>query len=141
MFRLELKRWRTCVAAVAAILAVAATGAAQDAPLPAPAAIGGGGGWKADARAAKASQRWQLEVVRSPDGAIRGRIRVQDSPLLRDGNVEGRVSGRDVSGAILDDGGNVVATFEGTVSGETMSGRYRDRSGEVGAWSWDGSAP
>jgi len=66
---------------------------------------------------------------------------VQDSPLLEDGNVEDSVSGRDVSGAILDDGGNVLATFEGVANGGTMSGRYRDRSGEVGTWSWDGSGP
>jgi len=46
-----------------------------------------------------------------------------------------------VSGAILDDGGNVLASFEGRVSATGMSGTYRDRTGEEGDWSWDRPFP
>jgi hypothetical protein len=100
-----------------------------------------GGGWKTDGKAQRSAQRWNLDVQRSDDDSIRGRISVADSPLFTDGNVEGKIDGRIVTGTISDDQGNQIATFTGIVTENGMSGKYTDRTGEVGEWNWDGAVP
>jgi hypothetical protein len=103
--------------------------------------VHGGGGWKTDGKAQRSAQRWSLDVQRSDDDSIRGRISVADSPLFTDGNVEGKIDGRIVTGTISDDAGNRIATFTGIVTEIGMSGKYTDRTGEVGEWNWDGAVP
>ncbi len=125
----------------AAVLAAASAGA-QNAPQAITAReVHGGGDWKTDGKAHRGAQRWNLDVHRGDDNAIRGRITVADSPLLSTGNVEGKIDGRIISGTISDDDGNQIATFSGMISGTGMSGKYTDRTGEVGEWSWDGELP
>lgn len=106
-----------------------------------PAELHGSGDWAAADRAARATQRWSLDVARSPDGSLRGRISVADSPLLRDGNVEGQLKGNVLTGIIVDDEGKFLAKFFGTVSGAGVRGQYTDASGELGHWEWDGPLP
>ncbi len=103
--------------------------------------IRGGGAWQTKGKKAAPTQRWDLQVTRGDDNSIHGRVNLVGSPLAKTGNVEGHVSGSDVSGTITDDNGNPVATFTGSVGPKGMSGAYTDRSGETGSWSWDGSPP
>ena len=134
---------RSSVFLVVAALALApATAFAQStAPAITSTSLHGGGDWKTDGVQAKETRRWGLDVLRGPDNSLRGRISVADSPLLDGGNVEGRIKGSTVSGAITDDAGYHVATFTGAVTRTGMSGSYTDRTGETGTWSWDGPPP
>jgi hypothetical protein len=101
----------------------------------------GAGGWQREARGGP-TQRWQIDVTRRGDDTIEGMITLQGSPLMQTGTVRGTIEGTTVSGRLSDRSGNHVADFVGRIAPDgTWRGSYRDRSGEVGRWSWDGSAP
>jgi len=114
---------------------------AHEAPAITARSIHGAGAWKTDGKAQRPAQQWDIDVTRSDDNSIRGRISVADSPLFTAGNVEGKIEGQTISGTISDDGGNQIATFSGTVTPTEMSGSYRDLTGEVGRWRWEGGLP
>lgn len=98
----------------------------------------GSGGWESPLRG-KPPQRWDIDVTRRGDGVIEGRVTLQGSPLLRSGALRGAIEGRRVTGNILDDAGNHVATFIGRLlPAGGWRGTYQDRSGEIGRWTWDG---
>ncbi len=125
-----------------ALTLLGATATAQqfaDHPLLTTTSVRGDGAWKADGRAAKTTQRWDLSMTRKADGSVSGRITVVDSPLLTNGSIEGRLDGRRLSGVILDEGGNRAASFDGSVGADRiMRGTYTDRTGETGEWEWEG---
>lgn len=100
----------------------------------------GGGSWKARRRD-HGPQRWHLQINRGSDGWVRGRIRIEGSPFVTDGIVEGRIAGDTIVGTIADDNGSQVATFQGTVTQKGMFGTYTAVDGEVGEWSWAGKPP
>ena len=100
--------------------------------------IRGSGAWQTEGKLHRAAQQWSLDVAREPDNSIRGRISVNDSPLLSAGNVEGQIVGNRVSGKVSDDDGRHLLTFDGKVTSDGMFGTYTDRTGEVGTWAWDG---
>lgn len=101
----------------------------------------GAGEWKSNDQVVAPAQQWSLDAVRFDDGELRGRISVIDSPVVREGNVEGKVSGESISGRILDDDGNVLAEFKGRLADSVFRGTYRDRTGELGEWEWAGPPP
>jgi hypothetical protein len=68
-------------------------------------------------------------------------MRVEGSPEVKSANVEARVSGRGITGALLDDEGKAVAEFDGTVGATALWGRYRSTSGDEGSWIWNGQLP
>jgi hypothetical protein len=135
---------------VALVIAVGATGtivSAQEAELQSvPAAvtardIAGSGAFKADGKNPMPMQRWDLQVTRGDDNSISGRVNLGGSPLANAGNVQGHIVGTNVSGTVIDDDGNKVASFTGTVTANGITGMYTDRTGETGSWSWDGPPP
>ncbi len=111
-----------------------------DAPITAR-VIEGGGQWKTEGLAAKSSQRWDLQLTRGDDDTLTGRVTLGDSPLATSANVHGRLVGRTLTGRLIDDEGNYVASFEGTIGIGRMSGSYTDRTGESGTWEWEGPPP
>jgi len=134
------------IIAVAALLASATAVLAQtdlpavDAPITA-SRIAGGGAWQTDGLAARAAQRWDLQLTRGAAGALTGPVTLHGSPLLTTGTVHARLVGRTVSGYIADANGNRALTFQGSVETDRMHGTYTDRTGETGAWAWDGPPP
>ncbi len=86
-----------------------------------------------------APQWWSVDALRLTDNEVRGRIAFTGVPQVSAANLEARLSGRGVSGRLLDDEGNTLAYFEGAVSAGGASGTFRHRGGE-GRWSWDGPA-
>lgn len=84
---------------------------------------------------------WTLDALRFSNGEVRGRIRVANSPVIGDANLEGKVVGDAVEGQIVDDSGSVLAQFTGKISASGMAGKYKDRTGEVGDWHWEGTIP
>jgi len=81
--------------------------------------------------------RWSLDVRRGADNSLVGTVRVTGSPLLEEGKVVGRLAGPAVTGRILDERGEVAATFTGEVGADgTMHGVYVDLTGESGRWWW-----
>lgn len=101
--------------------------------------VHGGGDWGVAARAS--SSAWTLDALRFSNGEVRGRIRVSNSPVIADANLEGKVVGDAVEGQIVDDAGSVLAEFTGKISASGMAGKYKDRTGEVGDWHWEGAVP
>jgi hypothetical protein len=101
----------------------------------------GAGGWRSAEQAAAPAQQWNLDAVRFEDGKVRGRISVANSPVLREGNVEGTITGDRVSGQIVDDVGILLVQFTGVIEGDRFRGTYTDRTGEVGEWEWSGAPP
>jgi hypothetical protein len=100
------------------------------------------GSWKAEGKAQRPAQRWNLDAVRLENDELRGRIAVSDSPVIpAGGNVEGRINGETVTGTIVDDAGNQLATFQGTITPGGIQGKYTDKTGEVGEWVWNGELP
>jgi len=98
------------------------------------------GDWKTDGMLRRASQRWDLDLVRDGD-VVRGTIDVADSPLVSRGAVQGRVRGRRIEGRIADESGAPVARFHGLITPSGMSGTWRDRTGDSGTWAWTGRLP
>ena len=98
------------------------------------------GDWRTEGRLRRASQRWDLDLVRKGD-AVRGTIDVADSPLVSRGAVQGRVRGRRIEGRIADESGAPVARFHGLITPNGMSGTWRDRTGDSGTWAWTGRLP
>lgn len=98
------------------------------------------GDWATEGRLHRASQRWQLDLVRKGD-VVRGTIDVADSPLVSRGAVQGRVRGRRIEGRIADESGAPVARFHGLITPSGMSGTWRDRTGDSGTWAWNGRLP
>ncbi len=103
--------------------------------------VQGAGTWNTDGTDPNGVQRWALNVVRNDDNTISGRVSVASSPLLNNGNVQGKIDGPTVSGTIMDDNGNQLATFTGAVTGSGMRGKYTDQTGETGDWEWDAPLP
>lgn len=101
------------------------------------------GNWQCDGeRGAQVPQRWDIDLTRAADDALEGRVHLAGSPLLANGLLRGRVTGRRVAGSIDDAAGNHVADFVGVVAPNgSVRGSYQDRTGEVGRWSWDGPLP
>jgi hypothetical protein len=96
----------------------------------------GSGGWQ---RGNRATQRWNIDLIRRDDSSIEGRVTLAGSPLLHIGVLRGTLNGRHVSGSVSDDDGNQAATFVGIVrSNGAWEGTYQDRTGEVGRWIWSG---
>jgi len=123
---------------LALLLAVnAAPGAAQQTPAPTSGSEvhRSAGDWNTSGANPKPAQQWTLNVVRNADNSIRGRISVAGSPIIRDANVEGQISGLTVSGTLSDDAGRQLASFRGTVGPSGASGTYKDYTGEEGRWS------
>lgn len=106
----------------------------------APQAVRAAGSWGAslDVRT-QSVQRWDVEALRTKDKQLQGRIIISGSSLFESANVQGRLSGRGVSGILLDDEGQELATFEGAVTPNGGYGTYRDRNGQTGEWQWSGS--
>lgn len=101
--------------------------------------IRAGGDWGTTRQSmARGGQRWNVDALRSHDNQIRGRIAVSGATLFDAANVEARLSGRGVSGTLLDDEGKELAEFEGRVTRSGASGTYRDRTGGEGEWKWEG---
>ena len=98
----------------------------------------GDGSWKVDGEPQRSAQNWRLDVHRTSDGRLIGRIDLGGSPLASSANVVGKVTGSKLSGAIIDDAGDQVATFTGILSESGIRGRYIDRTGEAGDWFWEG---
>lgn len=108
-------------------------------PTSASEAIRASGQWRESMQArADNAQRWDVDALRLADQQIRGRIVVTGSPLFGSANVEGQLSGRGVTGKLLDDEGQELAEFEGAVTATGAFGTYRDSAGRVGEWSWTG---
>ncbi|GIV03732.1 MAG: hypothetical protein KatS3mg015_2562 [Fimbriimonadales bacterium] len=129
----------TVAAALVGTAALASAGAAQSLLRPG-ATLESQGVWHRDGATSRASQRWHVRLQRLADNLIVGVVRVEGSPLLRDGRVEGRVVGTAVTARILDAEGNVVANLTGEVRADgSMHGVYVDRTGETGKWHWSGS--
>ena len=104
--------------------------------------VHGSGNWGAEKEEGVAVvQRWSLDGLRFSDNRISGRISVSGSPLIDAANVEGRFSGRGLSGTLLDDEGKELAGFEGRVTANGAVGTYRDYKGGVGEWHWEGRIP
>jgi hypothetical protein len=100
-------------------------------------AVAGRGDWKSERQAVgRAAQAWRIAATRGQDGSLYGRIEVDESPLLRTGNLSGWVVGKTVSGTVTDDDGAFLAKFEGEVDGEWMSGTYTSADGDRGTWVW-----
>jgi len=89
--------------------------------------------------AAVAGQRGRVEALRLADNEVRGRIALTGVPQLSAANLEARLSGRGLSGRVVDDEGLPLAYFEGAVSASGASGTFRYRGGGSGSWSWDGT--
>jgi hypothetical protein len=102
--------------------------------------VSASGDWETEGRLRRASQRWDLDLVRKGD-VVRGTIDVADSPLVSRGAVQGRVRGRRIEGRIADESGAPVARFRGLITPTGMSGAWRDRTGDSGTWSWGGRLP
>jgi len=132
---------RLLIAGLTVAFGVLSMAYAQQTPAPTPEATAGtevhqsSGAWNTEGRMPKPVQQWTLNVMRTPDNAIRGRISVSGSPIISEANVEGRISGFDISGTLSDDKGRQLASFRGTVSSTTASGTYKDYTGEEGTWS------
>lgn len=104
--------------------------------------VRGDGGWKTDGKAQRAAQRWNIDLKRLEDDTLTGLVTIEDSPLMHDGTLAGKIEGGRVSGTIQDDKGLHVATFVGTANGSGgFRGSYEDRTGEVGDWEWAGPLP
>lgn len=84
-------------------------------------------------------QRWDVEALRTKDKQLQGRISIAGSSLFDSANVQGRLSGRGVSGSLLDDDGQELATFDGAVTPNGGYGTYRDHNGQTGEWQWSGA--
>jgi hypothetical protein len=130
----------TATAAIGLLLG-AAVSASDDAKValeaPAIRAVAGTGDWKSERQAVgRASQAWRIAATRGQDGSLYGRLEVDESPLLRAGNLSGWVVGKTVSGTVTDDDGGFLAKFEGEVDGEWMSGTYTSADGDRGTWVW-----
>jgi hypothetical protein len=134
IFILALSVWSGGVGHLPVAVAEDATGVS------AVAAVHGEGSWQTSQKRdlAPAGQRWNADALRLSDGELRGQITVAGSPLISSANVEGRVSGRGLSGRLLDDEGRPLAYFEGVMSARGASGRYRDKEGGEGDWYWEG---
>lgn len=106
--------------------------------------IHGDGRWWSDGneslRGAGADKGWSVTALRTTDDEIRGRVSLTGVPQVNAANVEARLSGRGVIGKLLDDEGQVLATFEGTVSAAGASGTFVALGGGTGSWTWDGPA-
>lgn len=97
------------------------------------------GEWRSGAGGERRS--WSVEGLRVNGNEIQGRI---ESGLLGGANVEARLSGRGVTGKLLDDEGRTVVVFEGAVGASSASGTFRHVGGGAGTWSWErppGQAP
>lgn len=103
--------------------------------------VRGAGGWQPDGKVARPSQGWSLDVKRSPDGSLTGRVTLSDSPLMQSGNLKAQILGTLLSGTISDDDGKQVATVQGKLSPSGIDGNYTDRTGETGSWHWEGELP
>jgi hypothetical protein len=77
---------------------------------------------------------WQVQIKRSADGVIGGRILIAGGRWSQV-RVEGRVDGDEVYGVLLDDAGQEVGDFTGSVGKEGASGTYRMKDGDEGSWS------
>jgi|GEM_PF-1557191 hypothetical protein len=129
------------VAAAVALGMVAPVGLVSAQVVLAPgAALRSEGTWQpTNESAASGMRRWSLDVRRGADNSLVGTVRVTGSPLLEQGKVVGRLVGTAVTGRILDERGEVAATFTGEVRTDgTMHGVYVDRTGERGRWWWAG---
>lgn len=92
------------------------------------------GRWSAGIGDVEPGSSWNVAAVRLDNNELRGRVTVLGSPVVRDANLEGRISGRGVVGVLLDDEGRVLVEFDGTMTPGAASGTYRDRSGGSGRW-------
>jgi hypothetical protein len=99
----------------------------------------GGGGWQHRNDATR--QTWHVQLKRFDDGSLSGRVLIVGSPLLDHAEIQGQVTGSEVDGVLLDDGGRQVGTFSGTLSNGTVSGTYTTADGDLGNWRWDGKLP
>lgn len=87
------------------------------------------------------TQRRQLDVLRTDDNTIRGRVFVSDSLLIEVADLEGHIMGSRVTGRIVDDEDNRLADFTGTITPKGIRGSYKDRTGEVGSRKREGPLP
>jgi hypothetical protein len=84
---------------------------------------------------------WQVQLKHLDDDSLAGRVLIVGSPVLDHARILGQVTGRDVDGALLDDGGRQVGTFSGTIRNNRLSGSYTTADGDAGTWGWDGALP
>jgi hypothetical protein len=80
---------------------------------------------------------WQGHALQLTDDSVRGRLNIIGSRVASSVAVEGHVVGSDIFGALLDDGGAQVGTFQGTMSDGSASGTYTFKNGDTGTWGWD----
>jgi hypothetical protein len=131
-----MKQWIS-----AALIVTLAVGTAAAQPDLATTELEGGGSWKVDGEAKRSSRQWDLDLQRAEDGTITGTIRVDGSPLLSEGRVQGKLDGNLISGAIVGEDGERAATFTGLLANGRFQGKYTDRTGETGEWEWEGKLP
>jgi hypothetical protein len=84
---------------------------------------------------------WQVQLKHLEDGSLSGRVVIVGSPVLDHAEIQGQVTGSEVDGVLLDDGGRQVGTFSGSIANGTVGGTYSTADGDVGDWSWEGKIP
>jgi len=105
----------------------------------------GGGSWKSQLGADE-RRDWSVQLKRSGDGAIAGRLAVRGGPKLGAARLEGRIDGDDVYGVLLDDADAQIGRFNGRIvnAGKltaAMAGTYTLADGDRGDWQWEGPLP
>lgn len=110
---------------------------AEAAPMPQVRVERAAGSWAVPGMAETSEGRtWSMAALRSGD-ELTGRVDLVGVPQLGGANLEARLSGRGVVGKLLDDDGQIVATFQGKVSRIGASGTFEYVGGGTGTWRWD----
>jgi len=129
--RIPLFHHVSAIAATAVLLLTTSTPAAarqahvRSAPAIHAAEVHGGGAWgpRSAAHARRAAvQNWHVDALHLNNGRLLGRLTASGSPGCPEGNLEGRIAGRRMSGPIRDDSGLLLLSFKGTVGAGGMSG-------------------
>ena len=131
-------RFRVAGAASSDTAAPSVAGSADD--VSQPKVTRAAGSWSLGGASPQGVKSWSLNAFRYVDNEVRGRVTLTGIPQVSGANVEARLSGRGVVGKLLDDEGNVLATFEGTVAAGGASGTFQHAGGGTGEWHWDGTS-
>jgi hypothetical protein len=86
---------------------------------------------------------WIVSVIRQMQPSLSGRVTVPapKESMIDSAELTWRVDGAKISGTVQDADGKMLATFEGTATtGRKVEGTFTTSEGEVGPWSWEGSA-
>jgi hypothetical protein len=86
-------------------------------------------------------KEWSVEARVLGDRSISGAVNLTLAERRVAGRLHGRVEGRRVWGDILDDDGELLATFEGTATSAGIRGTFTAINDDTGEWTWDGPLP